>query len=139
MEVWELIAREEIRDTLARYAQYADSGLFDQLAQLFAADGVMAIDGREPMQGPAAIRDFLGATRSRIAATAQRPYIRHHVSSIVIEIHSPDTATASSYFLAITQNGPDHWGRYRDELVRKDDRWLFTKRRVRLDGRASAP
>jgi hypothetical protein len=44
---------------------------------------------------------------------------------------------ARSYFFVITERGPDHWGRYRDELVRHDARWLFQHRVVRLDGRAA--
>lgn len=134
MELWELVAREAIRDTLARYAHCADSGRFVELAELFTADGVLEIHGREPLSGRDAILSFLTATRSSLAATLAQPYIRHHTSSIRIEVHSHDEARAVSYFLAITERGPDHWGRYRDRLARVGERWLLQHRLVRPDG-----
>lgn len=137
MELWELAAREGIRDTLARYAHCADTGRFAELVELFAADGVLAIDGRPELRGRHAILEFLSSTKTSLASTLERPYIRHHVSSIVIEVRGPDDASASSYFLAITQQGPDHWGRYRDRLTRIGKRWLFAHRRVRPDGHSA--
>ena len=40
----------------------------------------------------------------------------------------------SSYFLALTNIGVDHWGRYRDVLVPVDGRWLFASREAVADG-----
>ena len=137
MELWELIARERIRDTLSRYAQCADSGRFAELVELFTDDGILEIDSRDPLRGREAIAQFLNGTKSSLGSTLEYPYIRHHVSSIVIELYSPDDASAASYFLAITERGPDHWGRYRDRLTRVGDRWLFRHRRVRPDGHSS--
>ena len=45
METWELIARESIRDLVARYNANGDTGRFDQLMELFAPDAVMDVDG----------------------------------------------------------------------------------------------
>ena len=137
MDLWELTAREQIRDTLARYAHCADTGRFAELVALFTEDGVLEIDGRPPLRGRAAIETFLGGTKTNLAANLTRPLIRHHVSSIRIEVHSPAEASAVSYFLAITERGPDHWGRYRDRLVPVGDQWLFQHRRVRPDGHAT--
>ncbi len=134
MEVWEVAARQGIRETLARYAHCADTGRFAELAELFTEDGVLEIDGRPPLQGHAAIVAFLIGTKTSLTTTLARPYIRHHVSSVTIDVHGPDDASAASYFLAITERGPDHWGRYRDRLTRVGDRWLFRHRRVRPDG-----
>jgi len=136
METWELTARERIRDTLMRYAHCADSGRFTELVELFTDDGVLEIDGHDALRGRQAITQFLTGTKSSLGATLEHPYIRHHVSSIVIEVHAADEATAASYFLAITERGPDHWGRYRDRLTCVSDRWLFRHRRVRPDGHA---
>ncbi|HVN86069.1 MAG TPA: nuclear transport factor 2 family protein [Candidatus Binatia bacterium] len=134
METWELIARELIGETLAHYAHCADTGRFADLVELFVEDGVLAIDGRDPLRGRAAILAFLGSTKRSLAAGMAQPYIRHHVSSVTIELHNSTQASARSYFLAITDRGPDHWGRYRDDLVHVDGRWLFQQRRVRPDG-----
>jgi hypothetical protein len=136
MEMWELLAREQIRETLARYAHCADTGHFAELAELFVEGGVLEIDGRAPLRGRQEIAALLVNTKASLAATLEHPLIRHHVASVMIALHSPDEASARSYFLAITARGPDHWGRYRDQLTRAGERWLFRHRRVRPDGHA---
>src|SRR5689334_15878707 len=123
MDTSELIARELIRETIARYAHCADGGRFGELAALFTEDGVLEIHERPPLRGRTAIAQFLGQTRESLASTLARPYIRHHTSSLSIDVLGPDEASARSYFLAITDRGPDHWGRYRDLLVRVGDQW----------------
>jgi len=137
VELWEVTAREQIRDTLARYAHCADSGRFEELVSLFTPDGVLEVDGHPARQGRDAILEFLGRTRTSLGATLERPYIRHHISSLVVDVEGPAIARAASYFLAITQQGPDHWGRYRDRLVVDDGRWLLAHRRVRPDGHSA--
>ena len=49
METWELVARERIRDTLARYNWSGDAFRLDELAQAFCEDGVMEVRGQEPL------------------------------------------------------------------------------------------
>lgn len=134
MEMWELIARERIRDLVASYAQLADSGRFEALLDLFTEDGVLHGGDTPPAQGRAAIRGFLTGTGSSLQAVTSTPLIRHHVSNLRIELLSPDVARGTSYFFVVTDRGPDHWGRYRDEYVRQGDRWVFRYRRARLDG-----
>jgi uncharacterized protein (TIGR02246 family) len=138
MELWELVAREEIRDLVARYAHCADGGRFDELVALFAEDGVLRIDDREPLRGRDAIRAFLDATRESLRASPTSRFTRHHVSSLRVEVTSPDAATGAAYFLVATDHAVDHWGRYRDCYVQRDGRWLFAERRVRVDGIAPA-
>jgi len=48
MEVWELEAREQIRDTIARYAHCVDGGCFDDLVALFIPDGVLEVGASRP-------------------------------------------------------------------------------------------
>ena len=138
MEHLELIAREGIRETVARYAHLVDAGRIEELIALFAEDAVLEAGDLPPARGRAAIEALFRGTGSRLASASTRPLIRHHVSNLVIDVTGPDTADARSYFLAITERGPDHWGRYRDQLVRIGERWLFTSRLVRVDGRAAA-
>jgi uncharacterized protein (TIGR02246 family) len=135
MDPWELEAREAIRTLIARYAHCADRGRFEELAALFAEDATLEIAGREPLRGREAIRAFLSATKTALAGQSTHPFIRHHVSSVLIDVQTPDAATAASYFFVITELGPDHWGRYHDDLARVGGRWLFRRRSVRLDGR----
>jgi hypothetical protein len=137
MDVWELVAREEIRELVARYAHCADSGRFEELIALFAEDCLLQIDGREPVRGRDAILAFLASTRSGARESPTARSIRHHVSSLRIEVSARDAATGSSYFLVLTQRGPDHWGRYRDRYAVSGGRWLFAAREVRVDGVAA--
>jgi hypothetical protein len=134
VEQWELAAREAIRETIGRYAHAADSGRFDELVECFAANGVLEVHGEPPLAGREAIRDFLIRVGVDLADASTVPLIRHHVTSISIEVIAPDEARAACYFLAITEHGVDHWGRYRDDFTRDGDRWLFAHRRVRTDG-----
>ncbi|MET0627555.1 MAG: nuclear transport factor 2 family protein [Acidimicrobiia bacterium] len=50
VELWELSAREEIRDLVARYNANGDTGRFPQVLELFAPDAVMHTGER--LHGP---------------------------------------------------------------------------------------
>jgi uncharacterized protein (TIGR02246 family) len=134
VEHWELEAREAIRETIAQYAHHADAGRFAELADLFANDGVLEVRGEAPLAGRTAIRDYLVGVGAALSDATTVPLIRHHVTSLSIDVVDRSEARAESYFLAITEHGLDHWGRYRDAFVRADDRWLFAHRRARTDG-----
>lgn len=138
MQSWELIAREQIRDLVATYAHCADSGRFEELVALFADDGTLETPDGVQHSGRDAIRAFLGATKTRLAAATERALIRHHVSNLRIMVAGPDEATGAAYFFVVTERGPDHWGRYRDRYVQRAGQWRFAHRCVRLDGRAAA-
>jgi ketosteroid isomerase-like protein len=132
VEAWEVAARESIRNTISSYAYYADRGLFDELVALFAPDAVVEVDGigGARVQGRNALRAFL----SGVNETPPPGRMQHHVASVWIDMQSRDTARAASYFSVVTGAGLDHWGRYRDSLIRVGDRWLFAHRLVRTDG-----
>ena len=136
MELWELAAREAIRETVAAYAQCADSGRFKELCALFAADGTLEIEGQPPLRGRDAIHDFLTGVALDLAGASSSRMIRHNVSSLRIDVTSEHEATGRSYFLAITETGVDHWGRYADVYIPGEGvAWLFAYRKVRTDGR----
>jgi hypothetical protein len=106
------------------------------LAACFAPDGVLAIVGREPFVGPAAIQDGLTNLLGR-APEDPRPAIAHAhhlVSSLHFVSVAPDEVRATAYFTVLTQVGLDHWGRYRDRLIPVDGRWAFAQRDVKTDG-----
>ena len=134
MEHWELVAREAIRETVAAYAHCADSGRFADFAALFAVDGVLEVRGEAPLRGRAAIRAFLEEVGEQLGKATTVPTIRHHVSNLSIEVVSPTEARGACYFLAVTEHGVDHWGRYRDRYVPEGDRWRFAHRYARTDG-----
>jgi hypothetical protein len=134
VETWELVAREQIRELVASYAHLADGGRFDELIGLFAEDGVLRAGDAPEAHGREAIRRFLTGTGADLKGVTRAPLIRHHVSNLRIEVEAPERARGASYFFVVTERGPDHWGRYRDEYVRVGGRWLFRHRRARLDG-----
>ncbi len=132
MEIWELSARECIRDTVARYNHAGDRGRYDEMIGCFAPDGVLAIvDGAEH-RGHEALRAFFSGVGG--TAAPGLTHLRHCVTNLLIEVEAEDAATASSYFEVITDIGLDHWGRYRDRFVPAGGRWLFARRSVKTDG-----
>jgi uncharacterized protein (TIGR02246 family) len=133
MPAGEIAARVAIGDLLARYVRCADSGRSGELAALFARDGVLRTDADE-VRGRDAIAAYLEAQKASLAAGGGR--IRHHVSSVRVDLEDEDHAGAVSYFLALTAVGLDHWGTYRDRLERSDGRWRFAERAARVEGSA---
>lgn len=134
MKMWELVAREHIRDTLARYNWSGDAGRVDGLAKTFCADGVLEIPGSEPLRGRSAIAAFLGGVTENITARADvKPVIRHNVANILFTSVTPEQAKVSCYFTVVSHIGLDHFGRYRDTLVPDGDTWLIKHRKVSTD------
>lgn len=135
MEMWELAIRESVRQTMSDYTAGTDRNRIDDVAACFATDGALSFSGGQPMIGPAAISAGLSAQVGRFAAgPVPLTLVRHHVSSVRFGHVTRDRAEVSSYFLAITNIGVDHWGRYRDVLVPAGDRWLFASRQAIADG-----
>ena len=131
MDLWELAARERIRDTLARYSWSGDSQRLDEFAQAFCEDGELQLRGRDPVRGRAAIVEFLsgvGATGS-----GDTRLVRHHVTNIRFLDITPQHALVASYFTVFTEVGLDHHGRYRDTFVAADDQWLIRHRFISTD------
>ena len=130
--------REEIRETLARYTWFGDFGDAEGLAGLFTPDGVLEVKGQHRFEGRDQIRDMvrgiLPGPPPQSPAPAFSGPLRHHVSSVRIELDSREQARSWSYFLVMGKLGPDHWGRYSDELVAHEGRWIFQYRRASIDG-----
>lgn len=133
MELQEMMARLSIQDTLARYVRCADSGRAEELAGLFAEDCVYTPPGRV-CRGRAGVVGYLREMVDVFLAHPTAGRLRHHMSSVVIEMQGPTEAKASAYFIAVGPHGPDHWGNYRDRLKPVGNRWLFAERRVQIDG-----
>ena len=134
MELWELQARERIRDTLARYTWSGDAGRLDDLALAFCQDGVLEVRGQQPLTGRAAVVGMLGGVSSKPAThPGVRRIVRHNLANIRFTDLTPQRARVSSYFTVFTEVGLDHYGRYRDELVPVGDEWLISHRFVSTD------
>jgi ketosteroid isomerase-like protein len=137
MELWELVARESIRDLVARYNANGDSGRFPQVLELFAPDAVMEINDGEIYEGIERIETIFTGTRDRVK-TLDTPgatlYMRHHTSTLQIDLVDERHAKGRCYYQVLMHHGLDHWGRYIDEYEQRDGRWLFTRRKVTVDG-----
>jgi ketosteroid isomerase-like protein len=121
------LAREAIRDVIARYNLYGDSGRIAEMLELFVDDATLLVD-ETAYYGIAAIRGLFEMTTGPVPER-----IRHFTATHVIDVDR-DRATARCYFQVLTTQGLDHWGRYRDQLVQVDGHWRFSRREVRVDG-----
>jgi len=133
METWELIARESIRDLVARYNASGDAGRFETMLELFTDDAVLVVpDGTH--QGRENIRVFF---ESVAIGNGRRPggrLIRHFTATHQIDVLDPNAARGRCYYQVLTDAGLDHWGRYVDRYRRTDAGWRFQERQVSIDG-----
>jgi hypothetical protein len=136
VELWELEAREGVRDTLARYVIGTDSGRMEDFLALFPEDGVFVLPDGTSATGPAGIVAMLQEMNQ-----AYKPnevwaplYLRHNITTTLIDLVSPTEAKVEAYFVVSTDRGIDHWGRWIDELHKHEDgRWLFHRREVHTE------
>lgn len=142
MELWELTARESIRDLVARYNANGDTGRFPQVLELFAPDAVMEVPGGV-YEGTERIETIFTGTRDTVkvldtskagGAGPAKVYMRHHTSTLQIDLIDETHGRSRCYYQVLMHHGVDHWGRYIDEFEKRDGRWVFTRRKVTLDG-----
>jgi hypothetical protein len=138
VDIAEMLAREAVRDTIARYNHAGDRGKFDAMVECFLPDGVLVIHDTDRYEGRDAMRAFFSGVPASTDSSRRLTTLRHNVTNTLIEVTDPETATARSYFTVVTDIGVDHWGSYYDELHpdAATGRWLFASRSVRTDGYA---
>lgn len=136
MDVWELVARESIRDLIACYAVNVDRGQFDDVAALFSPDATFELRDRR-YEGRDEIRGIFTTAGVSLRSQQGSPIVRHVVGSHQIDVLSPIKARSQCYYVVFVTSGLDHWGRYLDEFAPVDGRWRFTSRRDRIDGAVS--
>lgn len=146
MTIDELLAREAIRDTLAKYNVSGDRLKIDDYAACFSEDGIMEAEHKDPAfafryEGREAIRAWqrrwLDQT-TRGAGVHRATFARHHLSTSKIDLTGPDSANVRTYWVAWTDIGPDHAGYYLDTFRKVGEEWLIAHRRVREDWRSPA-
>jgi hypothetical protein len=134
MDLSELVARERVRDTIATYAHSGDRMRLDDLAGCFTEDGVLEVKGRSTAAGRQEIIEMLSPAPVDDSSNAPAArFVRHFVTNLRFDVVGPARIQTSAYFVVFTQDGPDHWGRYRDALVEVGERWLFSHRFVSVD------
>lgn len=141
MTLEDLLAREAIRDTLAKYNVSGDRLKVDDYADCFTEDGVIESE-RAPgdyifrYEGREAIRAWQNRWKRREPGqdvVHGATFVRHHLSTCKIDLTGPDSARARTYWVAWTDIGPDHAGYYLDDFRKAEGRWLIARRRVRRD------
>jgi len=141
MNLEELAARESIRDLVARYNFYGDTGRITELADLFLPDGEFELDDGTELhrcRGRAEITALLESIKQRWVAEARdlktSGRVFHSVGTHVIDVLDSDHARGHAYVSLIRSGGLAEWGRYLDEYQRTSDGWRFSRRRVFREG-----
>jgi hypothetical protein len=147
MQVWELVARESIRDCIARWNSNGDAGRIADMVQVLAPDVEFSVRDGEIMHGrDEVLQSLLGvkdgkadspgepAPTGRYLPPGKRPSIRHFTSNPTIDFESETQARVRTYYQVLSSFGLDHWGRYLDEFGVVDGEWLITKRTVTTEG-----
>lgn len=120
--------KEAIRDLLSAYCQCMDNGRWREMAELFAEDG----DWNGTI-GRAAIAAKVAAV---VPAPEVGPRRIHFLSNVIVRV-SGVAAEATSNWLVIRASdaGPvvGAAGTYRDDLVKREGRWLIRRRRITHD------
>jgi len=115
------VARDELRQLVARYAVALDARDLDQLVALFVDD--VRVGGGQ--QGRAALRHFFADSLAAIPVSVL------NVGTHLIELEDPTHARGVVYCRAELQLD-DRWVvqmiQYRDQYERRDGEWLFARR-----------
>jgi 3-phenylpropionate/cinnamic acid dioxygenase small subunit len=124
-----------IGNLILSYAELVDDGDFAGLGALLA--NATFSGGGPPASGADAIEQMF--REMVIVYEDGTPRTKHVTTNIAIEVaDEAGTATARSYF-TVLQALPDlalqpvASGRYRDRFERRDGRWHFAERQVRVD------
>ena len=145
MTIEELLAREAIRDTIAKYNVSGDRLKAEDYAACFTEDGIIesttkGVRDNFRYEGRAAILEWQNAWRNakpgqetRKDVVRKATFVRHNLTTCKIDLTGPDTADVRTYWMVITDAGPDHSGVYVDKFRVEDGQWLIAHRKVRTD------
>lgn len=126
-------ARSAVQELFATYCERMDLHDFEGFSQLFAEDGTFDATYMGCPTGRPAIRDFIAGI---VPTKGEGPQRKHIMTNIIVEADG-DTAQARSTFILVREAQDQiiiaAAGRYEDELVRRDGRWLFKVRKLLID------
>jgi hypothetical protein len=71
--------------------------------------------------------------KAQAASSGVKRYVRHNIANIRFLELTREQALVGCYFTVLTEQGFDHFGRYRDTLVPVGERWLIKHRFVSVD------
>jgi hypothetical protein len=149
VDLWELVARESIRDRIARWNAHGDAGRFADMVLVLAPDVEFQAGASSVLHGRDTVLAYLGGAFDDAEEPAAgnpliragsytpaggRPSIRHFTSTTMIDFRSQARARVRTYYAVLSSFGLDHWGRYLDEFELVDGTWLIAKRTVTTEG-----
>lgn len=125
-----------VRRLLAEYCHRVDRGTPAEVADLFAADGILRprFDGPYEVIGRVDIERWYAHYAQQLKAVIR--HLRHHIGSEWIRIRG-DAADSDCYFVAtyIANEGSQAFfvtGSYRDTAVRTPAGWRFRTREIEV-------
>jgi uncharacterized protein (TIGR02246 family) len=127
-----------IHQLFVDYGEHLDAGDFDAYAQLFAEDGEVLLGPMGRAKGRDAIRDLM------TAALADRVGTTYHIVSSPRVALDGDTATSTVMWsvAAIADDGLARVtmvGHHVDQLVKREGRWYFQRRKGLVNLPAAMP
>lgn len=132
--------REAIRNLIASYGPYADTGDADGVASLWTKDGTYAVGGMGEAEGAEEVGALItGPLHLDLMAAG----CAHILTSPVIELNG-DLASARCYSVVFRRDDDGRWSAVRVSanrwaLVRSGGRWLVCRREnALLDGGTQA-
>jgi hypothetical protein len=126
------VAREHIRDLVARYNIAGDCRDLDGFVRVFTDEAVYE-SAVFNCTGKVQIRDYLTrAWQAKPGAPSAR-FRRHHLTTTQIDLDGPSSARGRIYYLVTTDLGLDHCGYYVDRYECCEGRWLIAHREVWMD------
>jgi ketosteroid isomerase-like protein len=132
MSAEETVAREHIRDRMARYNIARDSDDLPAFLDCFTEDVVFEA-ALFCLRSKAEIEAFYGDKFYPKAGTPVPRFRRHHLSTCQIDLTGPTTANARTYYAVYTDLGVDHCGVYADRFRVEKGRWLIAHRATWMD------
>jgi ketosteroid isomerase-like protein len=142
--------RQQIEQVWSRYAQALDTADAAAYSSLFTNDAYLEVDG-QVYKGKEKIRDLIKDIRSKLEIDKLpsdehgRKFgpIRHIVSGLIVDLRG-NKATSESYWTEIITEGKQadgigkppsvlKMGRYDDEFVKQNGKWLFSRRVITGD------
>jgi SnoaL-like domain len=137
MTLEDLLTREAIRATMARYNHSGDSLRAEDFAACFTEDGILESASDDGFHFTSRAEILAWQTDWRDAPTAGTPrgakFVRHNLTTCTIELTGPGTAKARTYWVVMTDIGPDHCGVYNDQFRKVGEEWLIAHRKVRTE------
>lgn len=111
---------------VARYANLNDEAKWDEVAALYAEDGVMA--------RPTAPDDLIVGQAAILASFKARPAraTRHVCSNVVIDVDGPDAARGTSAMVLYLAGAAPIVGSFHDRFTLTPAGWRFAERRGSL-------